>query len=383
MQLNSESKDVSFCGMQSDIKMSKQKTHALFNSLESRLTLQSYSTKTWVMLEVRFAERTCHKSLMKRRVNKRQMQTQESKIDTGKALDADLVDTESIRTDSTVQDDNSRSGNDTDADDADIRPIYNKEPMAVVQLTAGCNIFAIGQQHTEQPEIINEGRVDHTADGSKPKPRSNNQTSRSLPVSKSTRVTIMAVPKADHSKSSSSFSDSKQFEVNSRAKVPSNKTTNRNKPVEQIRIAKKPERQIPTGHRTVGLRWVPTGKTFTFSTTKVDSEPPNGSNARYQLPQILKCATLDVRQVNSVNSPKPTLSSRPTKVDVPKELPKVSMVNTSLKKLKYHLAGFDVVVKERTTPTTITEGSWGFEHTKACFRDEIIPSVKKTLKYLI
>ncbi|GKG27674.1 hypothetical protein Tco_0406001, partial [Tanacetum coccineum] len=33
----------------------------------------------------------------------------------------------------------------------------------------------------------------------------NNQTSRSLPVSKSSRVTITAVPKADHSKSSSSF----------------------------------------------------------------------------------------------------------------------------------------------------------------------------------
>ncbi|GJS00483.1 retrovirus-related pol polyprotein from transposon TNT 1-94 [Tanacetum coccineum] len=62
---------------------------------------------------------------------------------------------------------------------------------------------------------------------------------------------------------------------------------------------------------------------------------------------------------NSVNSPEPTLSSRPTKVEVPKELPKVSMVNTSLKKLKYHLVGFDVVVKERTIPTTITEGSWG------------------------
>ncbi|GJR80194.1 hypothetical protein Tco_0150979 [Tanacetum coccineum] len=52
------------------------------------------------------------------------------------------------------------------------------------------------------------------------------------------------------------------------------------------------------------------------------------------------------------------------------------MVNTSLKKLKRHLAGFDVVVKERTTPTTITEGSWGFKHTNACFRDEIIPFVK-------
>ncbi|GJV13855.1 hypothetical protein Tco_1355396 [Tanacetum coccineum] len=62
---------------------------------------------------------------------------------------------------------------------------------------------------------------------------------------------------------------------------------------------------------------------------------------------------------NFVNSLEPTVSSRPTKVEVPKELPKVSMVNMSLKKLKYHLAGFDVVVKERTTSTAITEGSWG------------------------
>ncbi|GKC97398.1 hypothetical protein Tco_1167673, partial [Tanacetum coccineum] len=79
---------------------------------------------------------------------------------------------------------------------------------------------------------------------------------------------------------------------------------------------------------------------------------------------------------NSVNSPEPILSSRPTIVEVSKELPKVSMVNTSLKKLKHHIAGFDVVVIERTTPTAITEGSWGFKHTKACFRDEIIPFVK-------
>ncbi|GKE54337.1 hypothetical protein Tco_1489493 [Tanacetum coccineum] len=89
-----------------------------------------------------------------------------------------------------------------------------------------------------------------------------------------------------------------------------------------------------------------------------------------------KVNTTPVDYANSVNSPKPTLSSRPTIVEVPKELPKVSMVNTSLKKLKRHLASFDVVVKERTTPTAITEGSWEFEHTKACFRDEIIPFVK-------
>ncbi|GKA40142.1 hypothetical protein Tco_0732735 [Tanacetum coccineum] len=77
-----------------------------------------------------------------------------------------------------------------------------------------------------------------------------------------------------------------------------------------------------------------------------------------------------------MNSSEPTLSGRPTKVEVPKELPQVSMVNTSLKKLKRHLVGFDVVVKERTTATAIIEGSWGFEHIKACFMDEIIPFVK-------
>nr|GEW15074.1 Gag-Pol polyprotein [Tanacetum cinerariifolium] len=45
---------------------------------------------------------------------------------------------------------------------------------------------------------------------------------------------------------------------------------------------------------------------------------------------------------NSVNSKEPNLSTRPIQAEVPKELPKVSMVNTSLKKLKHHLASFDV-----------------------------------------
>ncbi|GJV55901.1 hypothetical protein Tco_1456906 [Tanacetum coccineum] len=78
----------------------------------------------------------------------------------GKAVDDDLVVKESSGTESEMQDDNSRSGNDTDVDDADIRPIYDKKPMAGVQLTVEYNIFAIGQQHTEQPGIINKGRVD-------------------------------------------------------------------------------------------------------------------------------------------------------------------------------------------------------------------------------
>nr|GEV22165.1 retrovirus-related Pol polyprotein from transposon TNT 1-94 [Tanacetum cinerariifolium] len=45
--------------------------------------------------------------------------------------------------------------------------------------------------------------------------------------------------------------------------------------------------------KTVGLRWVPTGKIFAFSTTKVDSEPPNGLNA--YITNQNKCKqTLDV-----------------------------------------------------------------------------------------
>ncbi|GJV93302.1 hypothetical protein Tco_1541115 [Tanacetum coccineum] len=131
---------------------------------------------------------------------------------------------------------------------------------------------------------------------SKPNPRSNNQTSRSLPVSKSSRVTITAVPKADHSKSSSSFSDSKNFEVNSRVKTQSNKTTNSNKPVDQKSHTQKPGRIF----KSVGLRWIPTGKLFDSCTSKVDSEPPHGSNV--DIPHIHECKqTLDVSAGTSIN----------------------------------------------------------------------------------
>ncbi|GJY54226.1 hypothetical protein Tco_0445890, partial [Tanacetum coccineum] len=47
-----------------------------------------------------------------------------------KALDASLVDTESSGITLKEQDTSSRSGNDAHADDADIRPIYDEEPMA-------------------------------------------------------------------------------------------------------------------------------------------------------------------------------------------------------------------------------------------------------------
>ncbi|GJV26058.1 hypothetical protein Tco_1378753 [Tanacetum coccineum] len=63
-------------------------------------------------------------------------------------------------------------------------------------------------------------------------------------------------------------------------------------------------------------------------------------------------------------------------LNVPGELPKVSLVNASLKNLKFHLTQFDSVVKKRTTPNALEEGEWGFKNTKTIFNNEIIPFLK-------
>ncbi|GJT10659.1 hypothetical protein Tco_0857701 [Tanacetum coccineum] len=154
--------------------------------------------------------------------------------------------------------------------------------------------YKIGRN--SRPSVMPSARSQSTVNGSKPKPMINNKNSRNWPASKSSCVTTKTVPIVEQSRNSRNFFDSKHFvcstcqkcvfnanhdhcvtkflnEVNSRVKVPSNKTTNRNKPVEQISIVKKPERQIPKGHRWVSIR-----KIFTSSITMVDSEPPHGSN---------------------------------------------------------------------------------------------------------
>ncbi|GKA37952.1 hypothetical protein Tco_0724517 [Tanacetum coccineum] len=214
-----------------------------------------------------------------------------------------------------------------------------------------------------EPSVMPSARSQSTANGSKPKPRINNQKSRNWPASKSSCVTTKTVPIAEHSRNSRSFSDSKHFvcstcqkcvfnanhdscvtkflnEVNLRAKVPSHKTTTRYKSVEQTSVAKKPKRQIPIGHRfsikktsvvhekiitprsclrwkstgkifkTVGLKWIPTGKIFTSSTTKVNSEPTNGSNDditnKYECEQNLdvSAGTLNLSAGTSFNPKK-------------------------------------------------------------------------------
>ncbi|GJY42466.1 hypothetical protein Tco_0429736 [Tanacetum coccineum] len=107
-----------------------------------------------------------HKREYDSRVNERQMQTIEEKVDISKALDASLVITECSGTNMEKQDTNSRSGNDADDDYTDIIPVYDEEPMAEVPMIVDNNVFATGHEHTEQPKFNNEGEVDHDAEQS-------------------------------------------------------------------------------------------------------------------------------------------------------------------------------------------------------------------------
>ncbi|GJS56637.1 hypothetical protein Tco_0629999 [Tanacetum coccineum] len=47
------------------------------------------------------------------------------------------------------KDTSSRSGKDADVDDANIKPVYDEEPMVEVQLTTNNNVFATGHHLTE------------------------------------------------------------------------------------------------------------------------------------------------------------------------------------------------------------------------------------------
>ncbi|GJR08579.1 retrovirus-related pol polyprotein from transposon TNT 1-94 [Tanacetum coccineum] len=200
-------------------------------------------------------------------VNETHIQMQGGKVNMGITLDAELVVTESSRTKSDKQDTSNRSRNcTTHVVDAYIKPVNDQEPSVEVQLTAQHNVLANEQQHTVQSEPIYD-----------------------------TYLLEKTVENAD-------------LKAQIHEKVQSPKSRNSIKPVEKISNVNKPERWIskgyslspnkssdghaktntprsclrwkPTGRifNTIGLRWVPTRKIFASSTTKVDSEPLNGSN---------------------------------------------------------------------------------------------------------
>ncbi|GJS57488.1 hypothetical protein Tco_0652272 [Tanacetum coccineum] len=211
-----------------------------------------------------------------RRVNKRPMQMQESKVVSSKAVDASLFVTECRGTKSDEHITRSSSGTYiTQAVDADIRPVNDQVPFAEVHLIALHNVLANEQQYIDQSEpsyntyLLEKGDSNTTPD-------STNMSHRGE------RLTRML----------------NKIKVNSHAKVQSPKTRNINKPIEPKSHTQKPGRQIAIGQRfslnkysvvreklntprsclmwiptgrifkTASLRWIPTRKMFTDSTTK-------------------------------------------------------------------------------------------------------------------
>ncbi|GJX95627.1 retrovirus-related pol polyprotein from transposon TNT 1-94 [Tanacetum coccineum] len=82
---------------------------------------------------------------------------------------------------------------------------------------------------------------------------------------------------------------------------------------------------------------------------------------------------MDAKQAFWLHISNPTSKpsdASPVKIKAPKELPKVSLVNESLKKLKFHLARFDNVVKIRTTPDARTEEFFAYNDLKAQLQDK-------------
>ncbi|GJS85653.1 retrovirus-related pol polyprotein from transposon TNT 1-94 [Tanacetum coccineum] len=116
---------------------------------------------------------------------------------------------------------------------------------------------------------------------------------------------------------------------------------------------------------------------------KISHKPIDYEKLKRLTEDFGKCFTpqqeLSAEQAFWVHILNPTIEpsyTPPVIVDVPSELPKVSLVNASLKKLKFYLTQFDIIVKKMTTPNALEEGKWGFEHTKTIFNNEIIPLLK-------
>nr|GEU91444.1 integrase, catalytic region, zinc finger, CCHC-type, peptidase aspartic, catalytic [Tanacetum cinerariifolium] len=82
---------------------------------------------------------------------------------------------------------------------------------------------------------------------------------------------------------------------------------------------------------------------------------------------------MDVEQAFWLRISNPTSipsNASPVKIEAPKELPKVILVNESLKKLKLHLARFDNVVKIRTKPDACIEEFFANNDLKAQLQDK-------------
>ncbi|GJU24695.1 hypothetical protein Tco_1163316 [Tanacetum coccineum] len=149
------------------------------------------------------------------------------------------------------------------------------------------------------------------------------------------------VPIAKHSRNSRSFSDSKHFVCSTCQKCVFNANHDScvTKFLNEVNSRAKWWKPTSKIFKTVGLRWVPTGKIFTSSTTKVDSEPQNGSNdditKQYECKQTLDVSAVMTSDHNSlelrIHNHSNELSSSKL---VPKVVPPADKTDTSRQELE-------------------------------------------------
>ncbi|GJR00163.1 hypothetical protein Tco_0523147 [Tanacetum coccineum] len=237
------------------------------------------------------------------------------------------------------------------------------------------------RSRNSKPSVMHITSLQNTTNGSKPNPRSNNQISRSLHISKSSCGMSNDVLLVDHSRNSSSFSDSKHFvcsmchkcvfnsnhdncitkflkEVNSRTKIAIGQ---RFSPKKSSAVIEKPNtprsclRWKLTGgiFKIAGLRWIPTGKMFTDNTTKVDSEPPNGSNDDitnpYECNQTLNVSAGTTNLSAAVVQEPVVSTGTPSSTRIDQDIPSTSTSQT-IKEAQSHVI-----------PTSVEEDDHGIE----------------------
>ncbi|GKB83001.1 hypothetical protein Tco_0949896 [Tanacetum coccineum] len=230
-------------------------------------------------------ERALHKREYDTRVNEIQMQTTEGK------------------------DTSNKSENDAHADNADIRPIYDEEPMAEenetlkrhykelsdsIKTTRAKTIehttSLIAQNAEFRAQLQEKGFAITTLKNELRKLTGNSVNTKFAkssilgkpvlqPLRNQSVVRQLTAFKSERPRVSKPWFTS-QVDVNNDLPKP---VTTHYLPKGKEYACAKPHHMIAPGSSRsqkdiVGLKWVPTGKIFTSSTTKVDSEPTNGSN---------------------------------------------------------------------------------------------------------
>ncbi|GJT37478.1 hypothetical protein Tco_0937343 [Tanacetum coccineum] len=273
--------------------------------------------------------------------------TQESKVVSSKAVDVDLVVMESSGTESGKQDTSSSSGNYlTHVVDANLRPVNDQVPLAETKDHNDSLIAQVNSKTVENADLkaqIQEQVFTNAAlKNELRKLKGNSENTKfakssilGKPVLQPLRnQSVVRQPTAFRSERPKFSKPRFASQVDVKNDLPKPVTpyylpkvresvfikphhvitsgSSRNSSNESYGlndIAHKYYLEKPTGRifKFAGLRWIPTGKMFTDSTTKVDSEPPNSSNDDitnpYECDQTLNISagTLNLSESTSFN----------------------------------------------------------------------------------